>query len=932
MTDDAQNRPDDTEPARSETIEFAVPAHPARDSEDAGTEDAADREGDSEESGAHPVQASRSSGQWTVSAPERAEPFRSASPTVEDKLPAVPSANQNAPAEDAPRTSGPHPTTPHTSGSHPSHPDTSQQDAAAPQPSEPQQDTQRESAQHRAAPEPSGPQQDAPRVSQHRAEPQASVSQKDAPNASGQHRATPQRSAPQQNTQRASEQHRAAPQAEGAQQDAPRGSGQHRAAPEPSAPQQNAQRASGQHRAAAQAGEAQQDAPRGSGQHRAAPEPSGPQQNTPRISAQPLAAPQPSEPQQDAPSASGQHRAAPQAGAPQQDAQRVSRHRAEPPASGSQQDISSASGQHRATPQAGGAQQGAQGGGSGQHRAGPPAGGAPQWDASRASGQQPVYQAGGPQQGAPRDSGQYRANPQASGQHQAAPQVGGTQQGAPQAGGQQWAGTAPPVERAIVPRFSAQAQAEARAQAQAQAWDGDATRMDAPLNPSQLPVGVQPRAGGPHAAAGPGAVGPQAAGPRATGPRATGPRADGPSYEEEPKRGRRGLVIGLVAVLVLVAGVVAGQLVRPVPEPSLELAMGSSSHTFGGQKPVLPWPKAGQATVYVDGLGTMGSSGASTPTPTASVAKVMTAYVILRDKALRSGENGPTFTVTPQGASEVAGRKARGESLLGITPNQQFTERKALEALLIISANDVAHELARWDAGSDQAFVVKMNEAARSLGMTSTTYTDPSGYDSATVSTAADQVKLLRAAMRLPGFAESVAQRQFVPDGGGKPRNAGNILLGQYGVVGGKTGYTDKAGGNFVFAARKQVGGVETLILGAVMNQPSPSAIGAINAAQPLVAAAENALVAATVAPSGSRVARVDDGLGGGAPLRAAKPVTVVGWPGLTVPFGVAGAPPGTAPQNAKVGTLTAGATRVPLSLDRPLSKPSLLDRLTRLG
>ncbi|MCP2339581.1 D-alanyl-D-alanine carboxypeptidase family protein [Actinomadura rupiterrae] len=463
-----------------------------------------------------------------------------------------------------------------------------------------------------------------------------------------------------------------------------------------------------------------------------------------------------------------------------------------------------------------------------------------------------------------------------------------------------------------MPRFSAQAQAEAqaRAQAQAQTWDADVTRMDAPLNPSQFAVAAQPQAQ----------------------PQAQAPRTDAPAYEEEPKRGKRGLVIGLVAVLVLVAGVVAGQLVRPVPEPSLALSMSASSHTFGGQKPSLPWPNAGQATVYVDGLGTMGSSGAATPTPTASVAKVMTAYVVLHDKALRSGEDGPSFTVTPQGAAEVADRKKRGESLLGITPNQRLTERKALEALLVISANDVAHELARWDAGSDQAFVQKMNEAARSLGMTSTTYTDPSGYDSATVSTAADQVKLLRAAMRLPGFAESVALREFVPDGGGKPRNAGNILLGQYGVVGGKTGYTDKAGGNFVFAARRQVGGVETLILGAVMNQPSPSAMGAISAAQPLVAAAGNALVAATVAPSGSRVAQVDDGLGGHTPLRAAKPVTVVGWPGLTVPYGVAGNPPGSAPQNAKVGTLTAGSARIPLTLDRPLHKPSIVQRLLRLG
>ncbi|MGH3239108.1 MAG: D-alanyl-D-alanine carboxypeptidase family protein, partial [Spirillospora sp.] len=340
----------------------------------------------------------------------------------------------------------------------------------------------------------------------------------------------------------------------------------------------------------------------------------------------------------------------------------------------------------------------------------------------------------------------------------------------------------------------------------------------------------------------------------------------------EPKRGRRWLVV-VAAAVVLVVGVVVGQIVRPVPEPSVELAI-ASSHAFPGQAPALPWPSVGQSVVQVDGLGTMGSSGGSAPTPTASVAKVMTAYVYLLGHPLKSGEAGPVLTVSPQAAAQIPMRQRRGESILGVTANQRLTQRKALEALLIISANDVAHELARWDAGTEQAFVAKMNAAAARLGMTSTRYTDPSGYHSGTVSTAADQVKLLRAALNIPAFAEIVNNRTYVPDDGGQPREGGNFLLGQHGVVGGKTGYTDAAGGNFVFAARKDVSGVNTLIIGAVMGQKSPTAAGAVNAAGRLVTAAEEALTAASLAPKGARVARVDDGLGGKTPLRAASPVT----------------------------------------------------------
>ena len=396
------------------------------------------------------------------------------------------------------------------------------------------------------------------------------------------------------------------------------------------------------------------------------------------------------------------------------------------------------------------------------------------------------------------------------------------------------------------------------------------------------------------------------------------------------KRGRRGLIM-LAAVLVLVVGVVAGQLVRPVPEPTIGLAI-TSSHAFPGQAPVLPWPAAGQSVVYVEGLGTMGAAGGAAPTPTASVAKVMTAYVYLRDHPLAPGQQGPVLTVAPEAAAQIPMRRKREESLLGVTANQRLTQRKALEALLIISANDVAHELARWDSGNEQAFVAKMNAAAAELGMTGTRYTDPSGYDSGTVSTAADQVKLLRAAMDVPAFAEIVNNRAYVPDGGGAARPGGNFLLGRYGVVGGKTGYTDAAGGNFVFAARKSVGGVRTLIVGAVMGQRSPSAADAVSAAGRLVAAAEGALTAVTLAPKGARVALVDDGLGGSTPLRAAAPVTVVGWSGLTVAVGVTGDPPHRGADGERVGTVRAGAAAVPLRLGRELDEPSYLKRLIRLA
>ncbi|MDL4814488.1 hypothetical protein [Actinomadura opuntiae] len=483
----------------------------------------------------------------------------------------------------------------------------------------------------------------------------------------------------------------------------------------------------------------------------------------------------------------------------------------------------------------------------------------------------------------------------------------------PRPGGQEWWET---------PRQSpGPAGWEAPQQAPAGEFRPDSIRWDAA--PGATPPGPTPQ----NAAA---PVRPVQSGPwEVAAPRPPAPAPPMAQTEERPKR-RRGLIV-LIAALVLVVGVVAGQLIRPVPDPTVKLDL-ASSHVFKGAAPSLPWPAVGQSAVYVDGLGAMGSSGGSAPTPTASVAKVMTAFVYLRDHPLKTGEAGPVLAVSPQGVAEIPARKKRGESLLGITAGQRLTERKALEALLIISANDLAHELARWDAGGDQPFVAKMNAAARELGMTSTRYTDPSGYDSRTVSTAADQVKLLRAAMKVQAFTEIVNRRAYVPDDGSPARPGGNILVGQYGVVGGKTGYTDAAGGNFVFAARKRVAGVPTLILGAVMGQKSPSAMAAVEAGGRLVAAAENALTPATLAGKGARVGEVDDGLGGTTPLRAASPVTVVGWPGLRVPVAVRGDPPHQGGAGERVASVTAGAADVPLVLGAKLDEPSYLKRLIRLN
>nr|WBO78614.1 D-alanyl-D-alanine carboxypeptidase [Streptomyces sp. SBE_14.2] len=391
----------------------------------------------------------------------------------------------------------------------------------------------------------------------------------------------------------------------------------------------------------------------------------------------------------------------------------------------------------------------------------------------------------------------------------------------------------------------------------------------------------------------------------------------------------------LVLLLAIVFAVV--QSMRPLPEPTLDLTA-QESFTFEGDKVDIPWPSAGQAALDVQGIGSFGSSGEQKPVPIASVAKVMTAYVILRDHPLKSGEAGPKIEID-QAAEDQS--DAGQESTVDVFAGDSITEREALQSILIASANNVARLLARWDAGSEEAFVKKMNAAAKNLGMSDTTYTDPSGLNDSTVSTAVDQVKLAKAAMEMPAFREVAAMMSY-DDYKGKNHGNWNQLVGKNNVVGIKTGTTTSALGNLVFAAKQEVGGETRTIIGAVVRQPDTGQgilAAALDSGDQLIRAAQGALESVTVLKKGDVVGYVDDGLGGRTPVVATKDVKAAGWSGLKVELDFAADEvPHEAKAGTKVGTLTvgdggtAGAVKVPVALQTDLVEPGFTDKLIRLG
>jgi D-alanyl-D-alanine carboxypeptidase (penicillin-binding protein 5/6) len=279
--------------------------------------------------------------------------------------------------------------------------------------------------------------------------------------------------------------------------------------------------------------------------------------------------------------------------------------------------------------------------------------------------------------------------------------------------------------------------------------------------------------------------------------------------------------------VVLGAGVVAAiRLVSTPPPPDLHLRLAATLAVAPGPAPAIPLPTTGSFDlVSSDGCQTA-ELAPTTVVPIGSIAKVMTALVVLRAKPLNLQQSGPDYTITDQDVAFYNQAVAGDGSNLPVTVGEQFSERQLLLALLLPSANNIAETLAVWVAGSQQAFVAELNSEAKALGMTQTSFADASGYSPQTVSTASDLVKLGQAALGNPALAYLVSTPTATMPDGTTIHNLDTDLGTVPGWLGIKTGSTPQAGGCLLFAA-EHAGPVgsssDVQVVGAVLGQTTPS-------------------------------------------------------------------------------------------------------------
>ena len=390
-----------------------------------------------------------------------------------------------------------------------------------------------------------------------------------------------------------------------------------------------------------------------------------------------------------------------------------------------------------------------------------------------------------------------------------------------------------------------------------------------------------------------------------------------------------------IFLLLVVLGLSAWNYLRPVPAVAATGTL-ATSETIAGTAPTLPWPSRGSGAVSVQGLGFIASSGGEQPIPAASVTKVMTALVILEDKPLKKDEPGPTITLTDEDVAFYDADVANKESVVEVRAGEQLTELQALQGLLIPSANNLAETLARWDAGSVQAFVTKMNQKAAALHLANTKFADTSGANPGSVSTPTDLVQLGIAAMKQEVLVQIVGMGQAQLPVAGIVYNV-DRALGQSGIFGIKTGSGLNTGANFLFGASVAVDGHQITVYGCVMGQLTLDI--AFASAKNLIGALQAALHVRKVLVKNQTIATYITPWGAQTDLVSSVDVDLVAWPGMVLRQHLDSktivvdkpVPAGTQEGNIHM-VLGDYSLDVPLVTADPLFPPGRLWRLTRIS
>ncbi|MGL4730507.1 MAG: D-alanyl-D-alanine carboxypeptidase family protein [Clostridium sp.] len=208
----------------------------------------------------------------------------------------------------------------------------------------------------------------------------------------------------------------------------------------------------------------------------------------------------------------------------------------------------------------------------------------------------------------------------------------------------------------------------------------------------------------------------------------------------------------------------------------------------------------------------------------ASVTKLMTALLLAENK-----KPNDLLTYPKEALNEAP--FSYGKNVHPVTPGDTFTADDAMEILLLYSGNDIAYMIAQNVGGNVDNFVKMMNNKAKELKMVNTNFVTPNGLDDNInnhLTTSYDLSLLLNAVIANDWTRSTIAKKEAEVKSTNGPAakvENRNKLLGVNGNIGGKTGYTEKAGRCLAAVYERDGRKIATVVLNSQYNLPEDTKV-----------------------------------------------------------------------------------------------------------